>query len=476
MFFSGVAISPNIEVNARVLGGCVTVEPPDQLQSDPDLFVRIAENAMVVAEEIRQDYFQSTLGIAREMRRTFRDGDGQYRINPVPLELMAPCTVAFVDGGISRPDLVIATPLIVRAGIFRVKQGEADLDKRETFDHFPLMLGQLKGGLKANSRYGDVVRQLVELGALVTALEDKDYSDIRMLMLHGPLQFVSGPFFEHWFFLEDYRAMLGAEIRPYAGDVIAGYQEACAHCGLRKTKRCSQDRDDAHIPAVCMMAFLQHYVFRRAREKDVLLCGVVERSFGRSVTRHVVRRMLQNSPEVFDRLLGVLDMRGRATNVQVAAILDATRYNDAVLLALALSRGEALGWYPVNPRMKIQDERVQLFPDVQNTFVRVTSARYPMRIEVPAAYGEAECDEVLRRSYEYASLLPGYAFPIGLDIADKYAAIPSWMTNAYRQLIMAEYGRLISGEFVEMTDTEALKSMIMLQGGGKRSRKTRPEV
>jgi hypothetical protein len=169
-------------------------------------------------------------------------------------------------------------------------------------------------------------------------------------------------------------------------------------------------------------------------------------------------------------------MRGRGTGRNVDAILDATRYNDALLLALALSRGEALDCYPVSSRLKIKDERVGLFPEVQNTFVRVTSAKYPMRIEVPAAYGAEECEEVLRRCVEYASLLPGYAFPIGLDIVDKYAAIPSWMTKAYRQLILAEYGRLLAGEFVEMTDTEALKSMIVMQGSGRRSRKTRPEV
>ena len=32
------------------------------------------------------------------------------------------------------------------------------------------------------------------------------------------------------------------------------------------------------------MAFLQDYTIKRAAEKDVLLCGVIERSFGRSIT------------------------------------------------------------------------------------------------------------------------------------------------------------------------------------------------
>lgn len=449
---------------------------PEQLNHDPDLFVRIAENALLVAEDLREDYFKSTLGIARAMRDEFRAGDGFYRIKKVPNELADPCAVAFVDGGLSKVDVGLATPLIVRAGIFRVKQGERDLEKRETFDHFPLMLGQLRGGLKASSRYGDVVRLLVELGALVTALEDQRFSDIRMLMLHGPLQFVSGPFFDHWFYPEDYEVMLGCEEREHVLPVLGRFTAWCNACSLRASERCTRDIGSYHLPAVCMMAFLQHYVFDCAAEKDVLVCGAVERSFGRSVTRYVISRMLERHPEVFDRLLGVLDMRGRATNAQTEAILDATRYNDAILLSLALEAGEYLDWYPLDPRLKIKDERVDLFPPMQTTFVRSSSARYPMRIEAPATYGAEELDEVLRRSFEYAALLPNYAFPIGLDIVDKFAAVPGWMTKAYKQLILAQYGRLLSGEFVEMTDTEALKAMLLSDGNGARSRKQRPEV
>ncbi|MGV8084149.1 MAG: hypothetical protein AB2L09_11040 [Coriobacteriia bacterium] len=194
-----------------------------RLEGNPDLFVRIAENALTVAEELRKDYFGSTLGLARSMRDALVKGDSGYRVTKVPASPQDPCTAVFVDGGLSQIDLGIGIPLIVRAGIFRVKQGERDMEKRETFDHFPLMLGQLKGGLKANSRYGDVVRLIVELGALVTALEDERFSDARLLMLHGPLQFVAGPYFEHWFYLEDFAQMLGADAdRPHVRPLPPG--------------------------------------------------------------------------------------------------------------------------------------------------------------------------------------------------------------------------------------------------------------
>jgi hypothetical protein len=447
-----------------------------QLRGDPDLFIRIAENALTVAEELREDYFESTLGLARSMRDEFRLPKSAYRIRLVPAEQAEPCAVAFVDGGLSKIDVGLGVPLIVRAGIFRVKQGESDLDKRETFDHFPLMLGQLKGGLKANSKYGDVVRQIVELGALVTALEDERFADIRLLMLHGPLQFVTGLFFEHWFLPEDYEQMLGmSEDRPHVRPVLGQFAGWCRDCRLSGSDRCKKDISDQHLPAVCMMAFLQDYVFRHAAEQGVLVCGVIERSFGRSITKYVIKRLLDREPEVFERLLAALSMEAGGAS-RAEAILDATRYNDAVLLALSLDRGEQLAWYPVEPTLKIRDERTALFPDVQTTFVRTASAKYPMRVEAPASYPASDLDEIVSRTFEYSGLLPNYAFPIGLDIVDKYAAIPGWMTKAYKQLILAEYGRLLAGEYVEMTDVERLQTMMLTQGQGGRRRKERPEV
>ena len=218
---------------------------------DPDLFVRVAENALTVAEDLRKDYFESTLGIAREMRVALREGSDSYTLREVPRSEQQPCAVAFVDGGLSRIDLGLAVPLIVRAGIFRVKQGEHDLEKRETFDHFPLMLGQLRGGLKANSTYGDVVRLIVELGALVTALEDDRFSDIRLLMLHGPLQFVSGPFFEHWFFPQDYEAMLGKDERSHVQPVLVQLHELVRAVPLT-SDRAVCPRHHGPAPSGCM--------------------------------------------------------------------------------------------------------------------------------------------------------------------------------------------------------------------------------
>src|SRR5262249_37424424 len=48
--------------------------------------------------------------------------------------------------------------------------------------------------------------------------------------------------------------------------------------------------------------------------------------------------------------------------------------------------------------------------------------------------------EAARRAYLYARLLPGYSFPVGLDIVDKYARVPDWLTTAYAKLIRHQLG------------------------------------
>ena len=42
------------------------------------------------------------------------------------------------------------------------------------------------------------------------------------------------------------------------------------------------------------------------------------------------------------------------------------------------------------------------------------------------------------------------------------------MTKAYRQLILAQYGRLLAGEYVDMDQTERPEDLMVMQGDGRR--------
>ena len=54
--------------------------------------------------------------------------------------------------------------------------------------------------------------------------------------------------------------------------------------------------------------------------------------------------------------------------------------------------------------------------------------------------------------------LPGYGFPAGLDIADKYAHVPSWLTGAYSKLIRFHLG--VSLQRGEISDREMQRILV----------------
>ncbi len=81
---------------------------------------------------------------------------------------------------------------------------------------------------------------------------------------------------------------------------------------------------------------------------------------------------------------------------------------------------------------------------------------------------ESDQVEILRRVCRYADLLPGYAFPIGLDIVDKYARIPPWMTAGFEAQIRREYGRLLAGLPIEMNRLSPQLLGVQLRGRANR--------
>ncbi|HLT18766.1 MAG TPA: hypothetical protein VKZ96_04840, partial [Thermomicrobiales bacterium] len=84
------------------------------------------------------------------------------------------------------------------------------------------------------------------------------------------------------------------------------------------------------------------------------------------------------------------------------------------------------------------------------TYVHTSETTPPMRIEVFPALGAHQIHDAARRAYLYARLLPGYGFPVGLDVVDRYARVPAWLTDAYAKLIRRHLSAsLMSGEITD---------------------------
>jgi hypothetical protein len=98
------------------------------------------------------------------------------------------------------------------------------------------------------------------------------------------------------------------------------------------------------------------------------------------------------------------------------------------------------------------------FPAVTGCYVHVSETTEPIRVEVFSELGATQIEEAARRAYLYSRLLPGYGFPAGLDIADKYAHVPSWLTLAYSKLIRFHLG--VSLQRGEINDAEMQRLLV----------------
>ena len=96
--------------------------------------------------------------------------------------------------------------------------------------------------------------------------------------------------------------------------------------------------------------------------------------------------------------------------------------------------------------------------------MQVSERADPVRVEVFRDLGERQIVEAAIRAYLYSRLLPGYGFPVGLDIADKHAQVPAWLTDAYSKMIRFHLSASLQrGEITDAQMQRLLVSAIYAQ-------------
>ena len=160
------------------------------------------------------------------------------------------------------------------------------------------------------------------------------------------------------------------------------------------------------------------------------------------------------------------------------SLLDRLGYTDSLLLGMLLEPGQYSELYNIDKYSGLRQGNVSLpgesgreivkfaplkpgpfgFPRVLGCYVHVSETTEPVRVEVFKDLGIQQIDEAARRTYMYARLLPGYGFPVGLDIADKHAHVPNWLTDAYGKLIRHHLG--VSMQRGEISDVEMRRILV----------------
>jgi len=180
----------------------------------------------------------------------------------------------------------------------------------------------------------------------------------------------------------------------------------------------------------------------------------------------------KNREDYFNKMYGRTDLSSPK------ALLDKLGYTDALLMGMLLRPGEVSESWSVGKYDTLRHGDVSLpgeagtsrvnfaplkpskigFPRVVGCYLQVNETTEPIRIEVFEDMGQNQLTEAARRVYLYSRLLPGYGFPVGLDIVDKFAHVPNWLTDAYSKLIRYHLG--VSLQKGEINDAEMRRLLV----------------
>lgn len=463
------------------------------LQRQPHVFMRLAENALTVAESLRDNYFKNTASFITDLRKAAYYAAVGQRAEPIVETMQADTltwsdvhgeVVTFIDGGIGQVELSGQVPILLRVGSYAVRTGERNLAEREQFGYYPVILGDLEGGSKERKDFIDIVRITAELLGGLAAL--KRTPDLRVLMFHGPLVYLVGGYAGHTPFTE---RDIDLFLHSYASDGEQSstlkevfLEEASLDIYPHLTPERSDELVRRHLfDPVAWMAFLYRQLVEEARRRNPvpIIAGVVERGrlrefSERTLLERVFRGLRKKGhADHFNKLYGRTDLTSPRN------LLDRLGYTDTLLLAMLLEPGQRAESWTIDKYESLHKGRVILpgdtaftemnwshlrpgnaigFPRVEACYVCVSEITEPVRVEVFSELGADQIDAAARRAYLYSRLLPGYGFPVGLDVVDKFAKVPQWLTDAYGKLIRHHLG--VSLQRGEISDREMRRLLV----------------
>lgn len=463
----------------------------EDLQRQPHIFMRLAENALTVAESLRGNYFNNTAKFIAALRKAMQEtSQGKrtdliletHKIDHADWSEVQGEVVTFIDGGVGQVNLSNQVPVLLRVGSYCVKTGERRLTEREQFGYYPVILGDLEGGSKERKDFIDIVRITAELLGGLSALDRNP--DLKILMFHGPLVYLVGSYAGHTPFTEH---DINIFLRQYANDPEKGRQIKEGFLEEAKLDIYPQMTDNSDewikrrvFEPLSFMAYLFRRLLSEAKRRKTrpIIAGVVERGELREFSEKVLLQRVfrglreKENADYFNQMYGRSDLKSPKS------LLDRLGYTDALLMAMLLQPGiyseswEIAKYESLNrgemalpgdaEKIKVNFSVLRSskigFPRVRGCYVCVSETTEPVRVEVFGELGNDQIVEAACRVYLYSRLLPGYGFPVGLDIADKYSHVPNWLTDAYSKLIRYHLGASL--QMGEISDAEMRRILV----------------
>jgi hypothetical protein len=362
---------------------------------------------------------------------------------------------AFLDGGVARiPALAGVQPASMRVGVYSVRPGIVAPDEREQW-MTPFVLGDLIDRTRPTQerpdtrRFHEAARYTLEPLSGLQHL--REFADTRLLLMHGPLinQFVQYdegepnflPFIEPSFLKE------------------AGIDETGVCSAIPKLPH-----DSAGRPMWNQFIAIYGYVMKAVDECATPIAGVVERPTGRAVTTAVLARLQKDgliTAAYVDRVTKELERYDITDDFLFGCVLRAGEYITPVQIQKNYPHRARERWQPV----------VRHFPQPHAFLLKTEDMNFPFRVEMNRA-AAADVGFAARFLYHTARLLPRYAFPVGLDIVDKYAKIPDWISRG----VSAEMSAAVLRRALKTGDAHVVMQIRLLLTRGPRDFFFRPSA
>lgn len=308
--------------------------------------------------------------------------------------------IGFIDGGVASISSLGSEPIAIRVGQYTVRPGIIG-EERETFNFKAQLVDELYDD--ENSIFDefsdnfpkllDMARIYTEAGTVYKSLNEENKCEL--LFLHGPLVNPAAPYADFPKFTNKALEMFGLNIR----DIKEGVE--------------IPPNSEYHFIAV------YRYLLQSIFNSETPVCGIVERSSGSRIMSQT--------------LLNQLAARGFASEAEdIANAMKENRISDSILFSCLLKEGEYIKPVKIdkNEISKSPDrwkDVINKYPKPLTTYLKASETSYPFRIEMNKE--NEETNRLLSFIYHMARLLPQYAFPVGLDIVDKFAKVPAWMSK-----------------------------------------------
>ena len=330
--------------------------------------------------------------------------------------------IGFVDGGLANLTMLGSAPIAARVGSYTVIPGDHS-PERENFTVLKCLIDELyatsEEGVFSDSfpdlsALRDAARISIEAAGAVHLLQEQP--ELSWVMLHGSLV---SPVSRYTDIIQDGQVKHRfPDFSPKALGILLPPEK--------------ESRAGKESNFIC--TYLRQLELMAA--SDTIVCGVVERAGTTSTVCNAVLDSLNDY-----ELQPLLDTPPAEWKRNFRKLLDPSddedmegqRITDSLLFRCVLEPGEAILPVPIERNLirkapEAWKAVISNYPKPMVAYLLPTEWNAPVRIEMfekDLPYFLQTAELIMHCSL----LLPKYAFPVGLDIVDKYAKIPNWMSR-----------------------------------------------